>query len=96
VTITTTILVVSLNHVVSLHTPVLAFNAIAGEISLNGRVLPIGGLKEKLMAAKREGVKTVVLPEPTATTRRNCSVLVEGFTAVFVSTLRYCGLGDSY
>jgi len=34
-----------------------------GEISLQGRVLPIGGLKEKLMAAVRSGVKTVIIPE---------------------------------
>lgn len=37
--------------------------AMTGEISLQGRVLPIGGLKEKLMAAVRTGVKTVLVPE---------------------------------
>ena len=34
-----------------------------GEVSLTGRVLPIGGLPEKLMAAQRAGVKTVLIPQ---------------------------------
>ena len=34
-----------------------------GEITLRGRVLPIGGLKEKLLAAKTAGIKTVLVPE---------------------------------
>lgn len=37
--------------------------AMTGEISLRGRVMPIGGLPEKLMAAQRAGVKTVFIPE---------------------------------
>ena len=34
-----------------------------GEITLRGRVLPVGGIKEKILAAKRAGVKTIVLSE---------------------------------
>jgi ATP-dependent Lon protease len=42
-----------------------------GEISLRGRVLPVGGIKSKVMAAARAGVRTVVLP------RRNTKDVVE-------------------
>ena len=45
--------------------------AMTGEVTLSGRVLPVGGIKEKVLGAKRAGVTTVVLP------RRNEKNLLE-------------------
>lgn len=47
-------------------TPVCADVAMTGEVTLRGRVLPIGGLKEKILAAKTAGVKTVLVPRENA------------------------------
>ena len=45
--------------------------AFSGEITLRGQVLPVGGLKEKLLAAQRSGIRTAVLPYANRNERRN-------------------------
>ena len=55
-------MVVSLASLLS-NRPIKPMMAMTGEITLRGQLLPIGGLKEKLLASYRAGVTTVVLPE---------------------------------
>ncbi len=55
--------------------PVRAALAMTGEVSLSGRVLPVGGIKEKILAAHRAGVRSVILP------RRNEKSLLEDVPA---------------
>ena len=52
--------------------------AMTGEITLRGRVLPIGGLKEKLLAAARGGIKTVFIPEDNAKDLTEISDAIKG------------------
>ena len=57
--------VAMLSALVSIYTqrPIKHTVAMTGEITLRGLVLPVGGIKEKVLAAKRAGIKTVLLPE---------------------------------
>ena len=61
--------------------PVRPDLAMTGEISLSGRVLPVGGIKEKVLAAHRAGLRTVVLP------RRNEKNLLEDVPPVVRQSL---------
>ena len=68
--------------------PVLRDVGMTGEITLRGRVMPIGGLKEKLLAAKRAGLKKVVLP---AKNKKDLTevpqTILKGLDLVFVDNI---------
>lgn len=67
--------------------PVRAGVAMTGEITLRGRVLPIGGLREKLLAAVRGGIETVLLPEKNRKDLRDVPEdILEAIEIVFVDT----------
>lgn len=59
-------------------TPVRRDVAMTGEITLRGRVLPIGGLKEKTMAAYRAGIRTVIVPEDNTADLSEIDPVVRG------------------
>ena len=61
-----------------LRIPVRQTIAMTGEVTLRGRVLPIGGLKEKLLAAQRGGIKTVLIPEDNAKDLTEISDAIKG------------------
>ncbi len=59
-----------------------------GEITLRGRVLPIGGLKEKILAAKMANIKTVLVPEKNRRDVAEISAeIVKGIEIVYVDTM---------
>ena len=69
--------------------PVRKDVAMTGEITLRGNVLPVGGVKEKLLAARRAKLKKVILPEPN---RRDLEDLpqevLDDLTFIFVENVR--------
>lgn len=69
--------------------PVKAEVAMTGEITLRGRVLPIGGLKEKLLAAKNAGIKTVLVPAQNKVDVSEISKeITSGLRIVYVQQMR--------
>lgn len=69
-------------------TPVRADVAMTGEITLRGRVLPIGGLKEKTLAAKNAGIKTVCVPKKNEKDIEEISAEIKkGLEIVYVEKL---------
>lgn len=69
--------------------PVKPYLAMTGEITLRGKVLPVGGIKEKILAAKRSGIKEVVLCEDN---RRHIEEIeadyIKGMTFTFVEEMQ--------
>ena len=63
--------------------------AMTGEITLRGRVLPIGGLKEKTLAAKNAGIKTVCVPKKNQKDIEEISEEIkQGLKIVYVETMQ--------
>ena len=63
--------------------------AMTGEITLRGRVLPIGGLKEKILAAKNAGIKTVCVPAKNEKDMDEIAdEIKEGLKIVYVKTMQ--------
>ena len=70
------------------HTPVRCDVAMTGEITLRGRVLPIGGLKEKILAAKTAGVKRVLVPKENEKDVREIEKeITNGLEILYVETM---------
>jgi Lon-like ATP-dependent protease len=70
----------------ALDRPIKSDLAMTGEISLTGKVLAVGGIKEKVMAARRAGIKTIIVPEDCRRDFDELPVyLKEGLDIVFAS-----------
>ncbi len=62
--------------------------AMTGEMTLRGRVLPVGGIKEKILAAKRSGIKTIVISEDNRKDVEDIKeIYIKGLTFVYVKTI---------
>ena len=62
--------------------------AMTGEMTLRGKVLPVGGIKEKILAAKREGIKTIVLSAENEKDIKDIKeIYIKGLTFKYVNTM---------
>ena len=60
-----------------------------GEMTLRGRVLPVGGIKEKILAAKRAGVTTIIISEDNRKDIEDIKdIYVKGLNFVYVKTIK--------
>jgi len=64
--------------------PINAKFAMTGELDLQGHVMPIGGVKEKILAAKRNGIDHVILPEKNKNDLHMVQDLIKGIDLIFV------------
>ena len=63
--------------------------AMTGEMTLRGRVLPVGGIKEKILAAKRAGVHTIVISEENRKDVEDIKeIYIKGLIFVYVKTIK--------
>ena len=63
--------------------------AMTGEMTLRGRVLPVGGIKEKILAAKRAGINTIVISEENRKDVEDIKdIYIKGLTFVYVKTIQ--------
>ena len=63
--------------------------AMTGEMTLRGRVLPVGGIKEKILAAKRAGVSTIIISEDNRKDVEDIKeIYVKGLTFVYVKNIQ--------
>jgi ATP-dependent Lon protease len=68
------------------HRPINKNYAMTGEVNLQGEVMPIGGVKEKILAAKRYGIPCVILPEKNRSDYKDCEDLKIDIEIVFVQS----------
>ncbi len=62
--------------------------AMTGEMTLRGKVLPVGGIKEKILAAKRAGIETIILSADKKDIDDIAAIYLEGLKFIYVSDIR--------